>query len=123
MGKFFEFNQNNTGGYFITNDKVCGRVFIEADNATDAARKAEDIGCYWDGVDDERDCPCCGDRWGYPDDDQGVSYPMKYGGVVYNSVEEYAQYLANDWGWTSPDARIFYADGTVKEIFRENNNG
>ncbi len=28
---FYLFNQNNSGGAFIVNDKVCHRLFIEAD--------------------------------------------------------------------------------------------
>lgn len=116
MSKFFQFDQLNTGGSFITDDKVCHRLFIEADSVEEAIEKAENLGCYWNGVEAERDCPCCGDRWYIPRND-GESYPMEYGNIVFNSVEEHAQYLANDFGWTSPDVRIFYADGTVREIF------
>lgn len=127
MSKFFQFDQNNTGGSFITDDKVCHRLFIEADSVEEAIEKAENLGCYWDGVSDGIDCPCCGDRWHHPFQwgDDGNSYPMEYdraGEIVFNSVEEHAQYLANDFGWTSPDSRIFYADGTVREVFTERGN-
>jgi hypothetical protein len=37
--------------------------------------------------------------------------------VKLNSIEDYAQVMADQYGWTSPDARIFYHDGRVKEIF------
>lgn len=121
MSKFFEFDQSNSGGSFITDDKVCHRLFIEADSVEEAIEKAESLGCYWNGVDNGRDCPCCGDRWSGPWND-GESYPMEYdlrNKIVFNSVEEHAQYLANNFGWTSPDIRIFYADGTVREIFTQ----
>lgn len=29
---FYLFSQNNSGGSFIVNDKVCHRLFIEADD-------------------------------------------------------------------------------------------
>jgi hypothetical protein len=159
--KFYEIDQNNSGGSFVTDDKLCHRLFIEADSYKEALRKAEDMGCYWDGVEEGMDCSCCGDRWhrpsevnfdsiikrygGYPvdkfidnmDDAASVFRGMyegmewheepkeskKYGspyveGVVkLRSVEDYAQVMANRYGWTSPDVRIFYKDGSVKEIF------
>jgi hypothetical protein len=39
------------------------------------------------------------------------------GSIKLNSIEDYAQVLADQYGWTYPDARIFYYDGRVKEIF------
>ncbi len=127
---------------------------------------AEDLGCYWDGVNEGSDCPCCGDRWygGHEVElmamstEKDGSYPVeewvdrkkstpeealetlrsrysefewikepslgdKYGspiieGVVkLNTIEDYAQVMADQYGWTYPDARIFYRDGTIKEIF------
>lgn len=38
------------------------------------------------------------------------------GSISIASIEEYAQYMANTYGWTTPDARIFYKDGHIKEI-------
>lgn len=43
------------------------------------------------------------------------------GTIKFDTVEEYAQYLANESGWTIPDARIFYKNGEVKEINYEIN--
>ena len=164
--KFYEISQNNTGGSFITNDKLCHRLFIEANSSTEADSIAEDLGCYWNGVAEGSDCSCCGDRWygAYSAIDltsmtreKNSSYPVKewvnrkesasevlealkerysefewvkepliiekYGSPVIdglvklNSIEDYAQVLADQYGCTSPDARIFYYDGRVKEIF------
>lgn len=165
--KFYEFSQNNSGGSFITDDILCHRLFIEASSEEEAINKAEELGCYWDGVEEGSDCPCCGDRW-YPSgssvdlekinkegfevyeyihgkDKKGqvsesavildfksntkgewLKEPVienKYGSLRvagklrFNSIEDYAQLMADKWGWTKPDARIFYKNGEVKEIF------
>lgn len=60
---FYLFSQNNSGGYFEVDDNLCQHLFIEANNAEEAISIAEHLGCYWDGVDNGIDCPCCGDRW------------------------------------------------------------
>lgn len=151
---YYLFDQNNSGGFFEVNDKLCHRLFIEANSLEEATKKAEELGCYWDGVASGIDCSCCGDRWYGGDEidmDQLREYsvvdfrseeswyrqygkytvadPPKYeksfnigrfaGKISFLTIEEYAQYLANEYGWTTPDSRIYYADGTVKEIFRE----
>lgn len=159
---WYEFYQNNSGGKFIINDNLCRLLYIEAENYPEAKKKAEDLGCYWDGVQKGIDCPCCGDRWndyehlvdwssysekGYKvrawEDSQkecldawhkkysrygiaenphiikslfGVAYE---GYIKFRSMEEYVQFVANEWGMTKPDARLFYHDGTVKEVYKE----
>lgn len=158
---FYEFNQNNSGGRFVVNDSLCNRLFIEADDKDEAISKAEELGCYWDGVAEGIDCPCCGDRWsnyflkGIGEDDRifkeysvdvysgykdavskwydrygkyeivekphltkGYSVDFYTGKIKFKNIEEYAQFLADEYGWTTPDVRIFYKDGTVKEIFK-----
>jgi hypothetical protein len=142
---FYEYNQNNSGGSFDVDKEVCHRVYIEADNKDDACFIAQSKGIYFDGVSSGRDCGCCGDRW-YPQDEpvdlnhgsyaenEARALADKYGAkcvkatrkyasythdVIYPNIEAYAQYLADEHGWTAPDARIFYKDGTVKEIFKE----
>ncbi len=167
--KFYELSQNNSGGSFDVNDKLCHRLFIEAESEKAALEIAEDLGCYWNGVDDGMDCECCGDRWyrsaseldleemntkwngleisQWLDKNKGThiedvviqnlkaQYPgsewlvepileRKYGSarvigkIRLDSVEQYAQILANLYGMSKPDCRIFYANGEVKEIFR-----
>lgn len=118
--KFFEFNQNNSGGIFDVDESVCHRVFIEAETAAEANDKAQSLGIYFNGVSDGRDCPCCGCRWDERDDDDAITFPLVYSksqGLTMQSIEEYAHYLADHFSWTTPDVRIFYADGTVKEIY------
>ena len=158
---WYQFEQNNSGGYFDVNDKVCHRLFIEAESLGDAIKKAENLGCYWDGVFNNIDCPCCGDRWSkwgdnsvdieeYNTDGYTVSvydgiygdakdeWEHKYrkyevieepefktiystrkyvGKIRFNNIEQYAQFLADQDGWTVPDARLYYHDGSIKEIF------
>lgn len=160
---WYEFTQNDSGGYFVQDDKVCHRLFIEANSFNEAMEKAEELGCYFNGVDDGIDCPCCGDRWdfgeeidiekykteGYKVQTYGygnllkkvkaewekkyrkyevVEEPMfetgwglvHYTGTIrISSIEEYAQILADEYDWTTPDIRIYYKNGEVKEIFTE----
>lgn len=158
---FFEFSQNNSGGSFVVNDRVCHRLYIEAEDYNEARDKAEELGCYWDGVANGIDCPCCGDRWSdyeeepiplekyakegyrasvcdgiYPDTKEEwrkrfgkykaikePEFECQYstrsyvGAIAFGDIEEYAQLMADEYGWTVPDARIFFSNGCVKEIF------
>lgn len=63
--KWYKFYQNNSGGSFdINHERGIGpNVWIEALDADDANRRAEQIGIYFDGVSSGCDCSCCGDRW------------------------------------------------------------
>lgn len=38
--------------------------------------------------------------------------------VYFENVEQYCQFMANAYGWTTPDIRIHYIDGTKLEIFK-----
>src|SRR6266850_705363 len=38
-------------------------VWVEAVDAEESDYKAQRIGLYFDGVDNNQDCSCCGDRW------------------------------------------------------------
>lgn len=87
---FYEFNQNNSYGYFITNDKLCNKLYIEANSEEEAISIAEDLGCYWNGVANGIDCPCCGDRWTpYADEVNLIRYAAEgYPVYVLDSVRE-----------------------------------
>lgn len=120
---FYKVEQNNSGGFFDVDDKVCHRLFIEADSLAEARIKAEELGCYWNGVAQGIDCECCGDRWYGVYEvnfDELKTYRVRGGVRSFSDIEEYAQYLADTYGWTCPDARIYYKDGTVKEIITKN---
>ncbi|MCP6682927.1 DUF7296 family protein [Bacillus nakamurai] len=155
---FYEYTQNNSGGSFVSNEKVCHRLFVEADSYDEAEAIAEGLGVYWNGVDEGTDCACCGDRWGsaslvnlerinqkgweagvYSNEtsiekekewhERYGNYPIhttpawsdyifrSYSGkIAFENIEQYAQFLADEYGWTTPDARIFYKNGTVREV-------
>lgn len=109
--KFYEFLQNNSGGYFDEDENVCHRVVIEAIDENNARTIFEPM------IENQTDsCSCCGDRWS-PEyaDEINMSDVSKQG---FASIEEYCQFLANGYGWTTPDIRIHYLDGTKKEIFK-----
>lgn len=148
MAKFYKYEQNNSGGHFDVDDSVCNMLLIEAESARKANHKAKELGCYWNGVRKDRDCPCCGDRWhkAYDESDDGYEFPYKYAvvsekekiqyeavgctfevadkpvrdrtlWVIFPTPESYMQYMADQYGWTKPDGRIFYLDGMAMDIF------
>lgn len=121
MTLFYKFEQNNSGGAFDFDDKVCHRVIIEADTIDEAIDKAEELGIYFNGVDKGIDCECCGDRRYVPMDDvMSGMWEFKPRITIeerFGDIETYAQYLADEYGWTTPDARIYYKNGEVIEIF------
>lgn len=99
--KYFEFSQNNSGGSFVEDENLGEYVLIEAEDLDKAIEIAEEIGIYFNGVTDERDCPCCGDRWYYPDE---ITLPydiskaslycyMPVQVKVLQTIEEYCQFL------------------------------
>ena len=110
--KFFRFQQNNSGGFFNVTDKLCRNLYIEAHSYNEAREKATDMGVYFNGCDIGIDCSCCGDRWDDYADEINLTELNKF-----EKISDYAQYMAGEFGWTTPDARIFYYDGTVTEIF------
>jgi len=153
--KFYEFIQNNSGGYFDEDENVCYRVIIEATDAKHAQSLFEPM------IENQSvSCPCCGDRWSssYPDELEfpkwkKEGYPVSVydyykdaeqrwfslygefprieeptwqtisdskiftGKIYFETIEQYCQLMANNYGWTIPDARIHFLNGTKKEIF------
>lgn len=107
---FYTFTQNNTGGSF-TIDPTGGitvHVVIEAASAAAANAKAESLGLYFNGVEDERDCECCGDRWHPASDSDATLVPSVYG--IHASV------YRSEFGWTrsdTPEVVVHYLDGRV----------
>lgn len=80
--KFYHFRQNNSGGSFDVNDNVNVHVLIQAHSASEANGRAEEIGIYFDGVEDGCDCDCCGDRWYRASEDDGELFPHFHGGRI-----------------------------------------
>ena len=109
---FYYFKQYNSFGFFDIDDMLCRLLFIEADTHDEAIKKAEEFGCYWDGVAKGIDCIYGQDRWS-----KKKNIPVNVDNIVI-----YAQCLADNYGnfvSSSPFCRIFYKNGEVKEIFSE----
>jgi hypothetical protein len=65
---WYLFRQNNSGGYVVQDKNVDWEVYIEAPTPRVANARAEDVGIYFNGVKQGRDCSCCGDRWNEVDE-------------------------------------------------------
>lgn len=57
---FYYYSQNNSGGKFRVDENLANYLYVEADSAEAADRKASGFGVYFDGY---GDCECCGRRW------------------------------------------------------------
>jgi hypothetical protein len=105
--KFYNFQQNNSGGYFVK-DKDNGvneEIIIEAKNAKEAWERLEKIGDKVDGFFDY--CGCCGERWSnWLEDNDGKSEPMHYD-TPLNQVEKSIFRLG---------CFVHYYDKTIKEF-------
>lgn len=104
---FYHFDQNNSGGRFHNDNRVCNHVIIEACCAAEANERAEGLGIYFDGVENDQDCACCGDRW-YPVWGQGDDEPLLY-------AEHPASYHEHFVQPGDVYCRVFYSDGRVAE--------
>lgn len=111
---FYLFDQNNSGGSFIEDDNLTIKVFIEADNIEESLDKARNIGIYFDGVNKEIDCPCCGDRW--------YDNPEEYK-TLEDIRKDYNNYCIN---WASkglPYVKIHLKNGNIlNEYINEKDN-
>ena len=121
---WYEFRQNNSGGSFHINDAVSVLVLIQAASAREANTKAQDIGIYFNGCRDGRDCDCCGDRW-YEADDAMSSFTTynwrnRFDPTEHANVREFAQAHADADMWAKdgkPSVILYYADGTVERFY------
>jgi len=109
--KFFTYIQNNSGGGFHQDEEsgIGLNVIIEANSSEEANDKAESIGLYFDGCDNDRDCSCCGDRW-YRSYEDGTDTPRIYDQDV--SSQDYKE----EWMIWGPYSYIHYTNGTIKKV-------
>ena len=105
---FYTYSQNNSGGSFIVDDTVCQYVIIEADDYALANDLAEYKGIYFNGCDDDIDCPCCGDRWSAAWKNDGTDQPLIYGESPDNHDVMFT-------GKGEVYCRVFYQNGDIKE--------
>ena len=108
--KFFEFNQNNSGGSFDFDEKagISHYVIIEAESAEAANTRAEYIGLYFNGCEEQRDCDCCGDRW-YSAYGNGDPVPSLYGEPI-TEAESYSKWMKG------PEGFVHYLDGRIESF-------
>lgn len=112
--KFYTFRQNNSGGSFhFVENKLTHFVIIEAQSARVARAIAEDLGIYFNGCNDGRDCRCCGDRWYLPYGNSIDDQPTIYG----KSPQDYEPYDWEDFRG-KPQVYIHYLDGRVVGLCR-----
>lgn len=91
--------QNNSGGYFSTNDDVGHFVAFEAKSAKDAAARFEPIA----EVENEGYCECCGERWysyfpEYKPDERVKSAQLRYYDLLISPEIEVSK--ESGYGWT-----------------------
>ena len=81
---WFEFLQNNSGGYYREDEDVCELVYVQAHTAKEAVEKAKQF------CDNDNSCECCGDRWSFRINDMdGWDVPMLYGKPLETSPSNY----------------------------------
>jgi hypothetical protein len=109
--RWYEFDQNNSGGVFELSATVGHRVLVQACSAEVANRIAEDCGLYFGGY---GDCQCCGSRWSpcWDDDEGEPELPRGFDHKTF----QLAPYQLQD---TLPEAGVryavvYFADGTRK---------
>lgn len=111
---FFTYSQNNSGGTFDIDHSsgITVYVIVEADSASDADRRAERIGLYFDGA---GDCSCCGDRWSEQWSQDGDALPSVYGTPVWEiSPSDYI--VSRSGGDGAPHIYVHFKDGTISGV-------
>ena len=122
---FYHYRQNNSGGSFTfcQNRGISVHVIVEAGSAKMADERAEEIGLYFDGCENGRDCSCCGDRWSRVYE-KGNKVPSIYNSPVKAGdkfVKE--KYFSKSMKEGQPEGFIHYEDGRVEEFHKETKNG
>lgn len=83
---WYHYNQNNSGGYFVSDDNVGEDVFIQAYSAEEANELMEAI--VYSSYEYSSYCHCCGERW-YINARQGYDEPSKYGKSIFTGYKSY----------------------------------
>jgi hypothetical protein len=109
--KYYEFRQNNSGGWFDVDDRVTLSVWIQATSANSANILADSLGIYFDGCKNGIDCDCCGDRW-YPVTEDGAKdLPNRFSASGSMFIED-----------GKAHTRIYHIDG-VEDVGGKPTNG
>ncbi len=110
--KYYDFSQNNSGGTFANDENVAENVIIAARNKDEANSRAESVGIYFNGCDDERDCECCGDRWYAQYNESKDLQPLIYGDLPPE------KYLIEHGYSMRTQVIVHHADGTRETFTR-----
>lgn len=113
--QWYMFDQNNSGGSFDYDKNVSEKVIIQAVDRHHATARAEEIGVYFDGCCSGQDCPCCGDRWYAPWDDDGTDELPLLGNFGENGWEEVTidEYVSSFTPAGERPVRIHYMNGNI----------
>ncbi|QHZ59976.1 hypothetical protein PJKIFABJ_00021 [Pseudomonas phage PE09] len=84
---WYEFDQNNSGGYFERDDFVSDVVFVQAMNADQAETIMRGM---IDNADAWNWCECCGERWSFWRV-RGYEVPTRYESPVTDGVDLYSR--------------------------------
>lgn len=102
--KWWGFDQNNSGGYYIQNDDVDELVFIQARSFQEVMYISNKI------FEDNSDyCECCGKRWSIPNKKEGSLEPEMFG----KPLESFEFYSKNG------AAILYYHNGSVMRYTKE----
>lgn len=104
---FYTFDQNNSGGTFYGDEYV----IVEAASAEEANNLAKEYDIYFNGVEEDRDCECCGDRWDRVNDHDGTFEPLIYGQPVQTALDNKSNYFGKT-------AVVYYLNGQVERFNR-----
>lgn len=116
---FYNYRQNNSGSTWSYDDKkgISVNVIVEAASAEEAAARAEEIGLYWNGMDADTDCECCGDRWSMNCEEEGDSIPQVYGVPVHFLTVANFDY-GRKWLVDKYECFVHYSDGRIEGFWK-----
>ena len=92
--RYYLLNQNNSGGYFITDDTlgIGENIIIEARNYQDVLNKLQEFKSKYKGF--FKYCSCCGERWYYSEDEfEEAPFEINLDVFHYGSDIIYVHYL------------------------------
>ena len=114
MSNYYMYDQNNSGGNFVYDEKLTHRVVVEADSEDEAIKIGKSLGIYFNGCDKGIDCPCCGDRWYRPDH---IKFPINWDNQKLTTLKEYLETLVEQYAAMAdvPDIRVFHKSGDIDE--------
>ena len=117
--KFYLFHQNNSGGYYISNDVVAEFLLVEAASMKAAHKRAAEI------VEGHNTyCNCCGERWPIGLDFDEERLQCIYVNTEFDTVELAVAYIRDNYGvntWKSLVSLVcHYFDGVIEKITNVN---